>query len=207
MTRIALVVGHNQIQQGAVRVTPDKATEYVWCGRLCDMASNLSPDIRVFRREFKQAGVSAELRACYAEVDAWGADVSAEIHFNAFASPAATGTETLYATGAGKIVAQRVQSAVVAALGLPDRGAKPVGASARGYTSLISGKAPAVLLELYFGSNSDDCRRADLRRGEVATALVRALGGPLVPDVPSPPPDSLEARIAALEARMDAAGI
>lgn len=207
--KIGIVIGHNERAQGAVRAT-DGTSEYVWNGRLAEMIRALNPDqVRIFRRKSQPN----EIRACYAEVDAWGADVTCELHFNAAAAPSATGTETLYATNAGKAVAERVQAAMVKALGLRDRGLLER-KTGNGATSLLAGRAPAVLIEPYFGSNPADCRVADARMADLADAVFRALGGDRAARVsggagspaPSAPPANLtpEQRLDALEARMDA---
>ena len=204
--RIAIIVGHNSKAQGAVRVT-DGVSEYVWNGRLADEIQNLDPaNVRVFRR-VAAASYGAEIRACYAQVDAWGADVSCELHFNASAG-GATGTETLYATTAGKSVALKVQAQMVSALGLKDRGLLQR-TTGNGAGALLAGKAPAVLVETYFGSNVGDCGRADERFVALARGIFSGLGGEVAPSsAPIPPVEAtLEERISAIEYRLDVAGI
>lgn len=196
--KIAIVVGHNEKAQGAVRVT-DGRTEYDWNSELAAAIRDLNPkQVMVFHRKHDPAGYTAEIHDCYARCDMWGADVSCELHFNSFTT-AASGTETLFATKAGKAVAEKVQAAMVGALGLRDRGLlhRPSG---RGAGSLIAGKAPAVLVEPYFGSNPTDCLRADERFGKLAEAIFSALGG-AVP-VPLPQPSLIETRLTALEDRV-----
>jgi N-acetylmuramoyl-L-alanine amidase len=195
--RIAIVIGHNSRAQGAVRVT-DGRTEYDWNGVLADKIKALNPGaVGIFRRQ-PAATVGAEIRAAYALVDAWGADVSCELHFNANVSPGATGTETLFATSAGKVVAAKVQAAMVAALGLRDRGLvhRPAG---NGALSLLTGKCPAVLTEAWFGSNAGDCETADARVDLLARAILVGLGGALAASPLPSPPRTLEARVDALE--------
>ena len=215
LRKIGIVVGHNQRAQGAVRVT-DGVSEFVWCSKLAEMIRALNPEqIGVFHREHNPSGVGAEVRAVYAEVDAWGAYVTCELHFNSF-NASATGTETLYATNAGKLVAIDVQKAMLKALGLRDRGLvhRQTG---NGAPALLAGRAPAVLIEPYFGSNPADCHAADAGRDLLAFELFTALGGvvtsakgpKLVRDEPAPRPpvgETLYARIAAVERRLDAAG-
>jgi len=210
--KIAIVVGHNAKAQGARRATEDGESEFVWCGRLADLMAQSWPEtVRVFRREATPSGYEAEIRAAYAKVDAWGTEVSAELHFNAAISPAASGTETWYVTDAGRAVAKRVSDALVQVLGLPDRGIKRAGKAlapgvdgTRGYASLIAGRAPAVLVELYFGSNASDCRRADAVRPDLARALYEALTDSVAAAPPPIEPRSVEARLATLEARVAA---
>ena len=202
--RIAIVIGHNSKAPGAIRVS-DGVSEYVWNSRLADEIQNLNPTtVRVFRRK-PNPSYTAEIRLVYAEVDAWSAEVSCELHFNAFTA-ASTGTETLYATSAGKKVAMAVQAQMVSALGLKDRGLVHR-ASGRGSESLLAGKAPAILVEPYFGSNPTDCARADENFVTLARAIYAGLGGgPAIGSMPRPPvAATLEERVSAIEERLDAA--
>ncbi|MDF3606144.1 N-acetylmuramoyl-L-alanine amidase [Paracoccus sp. DMF-8] len=171
MTKIALVVGHNARSQGAVRVT-DGRSEYDWMGDLSAQILAANPGrYRVFRRP---AGVvyTREISQTYAEVDAWGASGSIELHFNAAAASTATGTETLTSgTKGSRRLATLIQSAMVGVLGLRDRGLLVRDRKARGGESLWAGRAPAVLIEPYFGSNAGDCAAADRHFHQLAAGI------------------------------------
>jgi N-acetylmuramoyl-L-alanine amidase len=174
--RIAVKVGHNVKAQGAVR--KDGISEWIWNCELADMIRQHDPDsVRVFLREPGAGGV----RKAYAAVDAWNADVSIELHFNSVGSSQATGTETLSSGSKGSLaLAEKVQEAMVGVLGLRDRGIlirTPWGKTKlerRGSTSLHAGKAPAVLIEPYFGSNPGDCATADRNKQALACAIYNA---------------------------------
>jgi N-acetylmuramoyl-L-alanine amidase len=154
---LAIIVGHNSERQGAVR--PDTGeTEFVWNGRLArrmqTIAAHYGINARVFYRT-PAGGYSAEIRRVYAETDRWGADATVELHFNGADSPEATGTETLTSgTALSLRLAEHVQREMVIALGLRDRGIKTRAGSDRGGMSLISGRAPAILVEPFFGSSA-----------------------------------------------------
>lgn len=179
---IGLVVGHNSTSRGAVRVT-DGVPEWVWNTRLAEQMQSLSPnEIRIFYRT-AGLGYTAEIKKVYAETDAWGADVTAELHFNSIGLPEVTGTETYYHSKAGKVFADLAQAAMLDALGLRDRRTIQR-TEGRGALSLSSGKAPAVLLEPYFGSNANDCEIADANFNKLAGSLVTALKGTPVLTVP-----------------------
>lgn len=172
--KIAIVVGHNARAQGAVRVT-DGRTEYDWNGVLAEMIAAHDPEaVRVFHR-VPGGGYSAQIDRVYAQVDAWGAHVSLELHFNA-ASPAAHGCETLSSGTLGSLaLAERVQAAIVVDLPVRDRGIKLRGkGQGRGWRSLWAGRAPAVLLEPYFGSNAAECHMADDYKEVLAEAIHEA---------------------------------
>lgn len=164
--KLAIVVGHNVRSQGAVR--PDTGeSEFSYNGRMAkymeQIANDYDLDVRVFYR-IPGGGYTAEIKRVYGDVDAWGADASIELHFNAAGSPNASGTETL-SSGSQKslILAQEVQMEMVEALDLRDRGIKVRNSrtKGRGYLSLVSGRAPAILTEPFFATSTRDQRSSD----------------------------------------------
>lgn len=171
--KLAIVVGHNAGAQGAVRVT-DGRTEFDWNGDLAALIHDIDPNsVRVFYRK-SSGGYRAEIRRVYAEVDDYGADLSMELHFNG-ASPAARGCETLSSgTEQSLRLANIVQRQIIEVLPVADRGVKIRGRDGRGGFSLWAGRTPAVLLEPYFGSNTDDCHLADDYKSVLAQAIYDA---------------------------------
>ena len=166
--RIALVIGHNARQPGAVRVTDD-VPEYRWNGQLAGAIAALAPDrYRIVHRTYG----AGEIARAYAEVDKLGVDASVELHFNSAADFRATGTETLTSGTRNSVrLATAMQHHMVRALGLRDRGLLVRGRGDRGGASLWTGVPPAVLIEPYFGSNAGDCARADLQFAALAAAI------------------------------------
>lgn len=172
--KIAIVVGHNEKAQGAVRAT-DGRTEYDWNTELAGLmeAAAGTHEIKIFHRT-PGGGYGAEIKRVYKQVDAWDAGCSIELHFNASAS-LATGCETLSSGSSGSLdLAARVQKAMVKMLQLRDRGVQIRARKDRGGLSLFAGKAPAVLIEPYFGSNAGDCARADMVKAALAASIVQA---------------------------------
>lgn len=163
--KLAIVVGHNKRSQGAVR--PDtNETEYQYNTRLAKMIADIAANqhceqviVQVFYRDENIGSYSAEIRDVYNRVDQWGADASIELHFNAAGSPTATGTET-FTSGSSRstILAEEVQMEMVEQLGLRDRGVKVRNrrTKGRGYLSLVSGRAPAILVEPFFATSIAD---------------------------------------------------
>lgn len=158
--RAAIIIGHNASAKGANALPPIGQSEWEFnCAVAEAMRYTKVMEIGVFRRQ-PGLGYSREIDLVYAQVNKFGADVSVELHFNA-ASPAATGTETLHSGSANSYtLASCIQRAMVSHLGLRDRGLKARGRSDRGGRSLHAGKAPAVLVEPFFGTNAEDCQKA-----------------------------------------------
>jgi N-acetylmuramoyl-L-alanine amidase len=167
---IGLVVGHNARAQGAVRVT-DGRTEFDWCGDLAAAIAAFDPARYVVLRRRAQGGYNAEIREVYAQADARNVAATVELHFNG-GGVGATGTETLTSgTARSRGMALLVQAGMVRALGLRDRGLLVRGRLDRGGASLWAGRAPAVMIEPYFGSNPRDCAAADRAFAQLAREI------------------------------------
>lgn len=177
--KLAIVVGHNAKSQGAVRSDTGES-EFVYNSKMAkymeEIAEDYDLDLKVFYRT-AGGGYTAEIRRVYAEVDKWGADASIELHFNSAGDPTASGTETL-TSGSPKstILAQEVQMEMVETLGLRNRGiiVRNERTKGRGYESLVTGKAPAILIEPFFGSGTKDrvASDEDGERKKIAEAIL-----------------------------------
>ena len=178
--KLAIIVGHTEADEGALSV-PMNVQEYTWNKDLADRI--LAVDSEVERKMFLRdhVGISGAYRAS----DDWGADLSVELHFNSADSKSATGSAVLYFPGSkkGKRFAGHIFEGMSGALGLRDwpKGTGGVvtpfqasGKAQRGLTSLRAGRAPATLLEPFFGSNPEDCATAQANKSAYATSVVRA---------------------------------
>jgi N-acetylmuramoyl-L-alanine amidase len=97
---------------------------------------------------------AADLKARTDLANEVGADLFVSIHNNALGSPAGSGTETFhyyYSSEASRRLAREIQTELVAALGLPDRGVKEAG-----FYVLRNTRMPAVLVEGAFLTNAGD---------------------------------------------------
>lgn len=179
MKRLAIVVGHNSEKQGARRADTGES-EFVWnsdLARMIEREADAYPDIelRVF---FRQPGMGyrREIEQVYEETDRWGANATIELHFNASNDASISGTETLTSgTPASMALAVDVNREMVGALALRDRGVKTRSAQDRGGRSLISGRAPAILIEPYFGTSSKGLKATDelAEKRRLAEAIMR----------------------------------
>jgi len=176
--KLAIVVGHTAKSPGARAALPIDQHEYEWnkdlAQRMAKAAATArgAPDVAVeiFLRD--RVGIAG----AYANAKAWGADGAMELHFNA-ATPAASGTETLFHTDVSRWLAEAVHGATLRALGLRDRGVKtPAQASGgRGERNLSQmGARPSILTEPFFGSNPGDAAIAHECKDALAAAQVSA---------------------------------
>lgn len=161
--KLAVVVGHNEKAPGAYAVAPIGRSEFDFNSDVAETMALIDKDygleVKVFKRP-AGVGYSTEIARAYAEVNAWRADVSVELHFNSYRYTS-TGSETLTSgSKKSRALAEKVQAEMLKQLKLHDRGVKVRKSSDRGGRSLHAGKAPAILVEPFFGSNRSDCEAA-----------------------------------------------
>lgn len=106
-----------------------------------------------------------------------GADLFVSIHCNAAANPQANGTEVwhYYNSRKGRQLAECIQNQIVNALGTTDRGVKSAQPGANGLYVLTHTNAIAVLVELAFISNTDDCLLLQQNPDCFARAIARGI--------------------------------
>jgi len=105
----------------------------------------------------------------------YGGTVMLSLHCNA-ATGSANGTETFYRGDTNKAMAERINAAVVAALGTRDRGVKTESASQHARLAIMAFQ-PCFLLEIGFIDNAGDRAKMldpDLRR-KACQGIVSAL--------------------------------
>lgn len=170
MSKLGIVVGHNSQAQGAVRSDTGES-EFVFNSRVAKhmqrYARRAYPDMetRVFFRR-PGAGYSAQIEEVYGETDRWGADLTTELHFNA------TGGGSLMLTSGTPTsmkFAQNTQDMIVSRFGQQDDGIS-TRRDGRGSKSLITGRAPAILVEPFHGDNESGAAKFDTPEEEVALA-------------------------------------
>lgn len=180
--KLAIVVGHNSDKQGAVRGDTGES-EFRFNSRIAEMMHEINrqnpvPNLEL-RTFFRRPGLgySREIAEVYDTVDRWGADASIELHFNGAADSRATGTEVLSSgTAASLRLATALQKEITRTLGLRDRGIRTRTRQDRGGQSLFSGRAPAVLVEPFFGSSPLGQQATDERHEERALAAAYLVG-------------------------------
>ena len=172
---IAITVGHRQSSQGARNT--DGVTEWTGNAPICQaIAEHLTSWGHIADVLYRPDSPDGMV-LLVAQLNRRGYDVAVELHFNSFSSAAATGSEVLYhhASQDGLLLALSVQTRMVDALGLPDRGVKRIYDRERGWSYLSGTSMPAIIVEPYFGSNPGDTARATERSAELAQAIAQGI--------------------------------
>jgi N-acetylmuramoyl-L-alanine amidase len=168
MLKVAVVVGHNSNKKGARALPPLDLHEFDYYNPIADIMVQEGPDFGLEVRKFNRQDVgsySQEIRNVYAEVDEYDPDISIELHFNSADAPNARRSEVLSSGSTNSLrLAAIIYDELVQSF---NRTAKPhlhvktLQNNDRGYVSLHAGRAPAVIVEPFFGSNNEDCLLAD----------------------------------------------
>ncbi len=162
MYKLAVIVGHKETSQGAPAGPPLDCSEYVYNTKVAQHMERLANDflVAVFVRD-KDLGYTKQIEKAYGQTDTWGADLTIELHFNG-GPETARGTVTLSSGTAKSLrfahLAQTRMLGLLNRTGKQDRGVKTRARSDRGGFSLVAGRAPAILVEPFFGSNEKDCK-------------------------------------------------
>lgn len=173
---VAIVIGHTNRSKGACSPF----------GIPCEfdfnkkVASYLECFADVYEYSTYTAGYTAMVKANAAKMNVHPYKLVIELHYNA-ATPLANGTEVLYyfASKTGKAYAEVAANMITQKFGTTNRGAKAlVKSSDRGFAAVYYPKAPAIMLEPFFGSNIEDANKFKGKEKEYADLImdfVRAL--------------------------------
>lgn len=118
------------------------------------------------------AGEDAAYTNVCLSANTWPADIFVSLHCNA-AAPAAKGTEALVYSrwSPADTLASWIQRQIVGSLGTVDRGVK----ERPRLVVLNSTHMPAVLVEMGFITNDDDCQMLINQQDELARAIARGI--------------------------------
>lgn len=158
MKKIAVVVGHHAKDGGAFSKTLGMS-EFDFYSKVVEKLSGCE----VFFHNHNIRSYTARIKDTAKRLNAGNFDLVVECHFNA-ADPVANGCETLYyfKSTKGREYAQIFSNTVARWTGIKLRngGLKAlVNKKDRGFASVFYPKAPAILIEPFFGSNPDDCEK------------------------------------------------
>ena len=154
MKKVAICIGHNKKHQGAVSLFLN-STEFAYNSRVAALIKKeLGSKVDLYNRKFL-GSYTKEMEDLSHRVNKENYTAVIELHFNS-AVPSASGCEALYFNGsqAGKYFADTFCDAIVKEYGSRNRGAKPLSTDTnRGYGFVQKMKAPAVIVEPFFGSH------------------------------------------------------
>ena len=153
--RIALCIGHNSIAQGAHSPFLG-TTEYLFNTRVAALVQEKLPGVEIFTRKW-QNSYTKEITELAERVNSKKFDLAVELHFNSSIT-GANGVEALYfhKSKTGLLMAESFCETIVMEYGSKDRGAKPLSSTTQnGFGFVQKMKAPAIILEPFFGSNSE----------------------------------------------------
>jgi N-acetylmuramoyl-L-alanine amidase len=169
MKTCALVIGHKKASPGAMNKTAG-LTEFTYNDRLSMDIENAVESVavqRVYRRTY---GSLPD------DINELAPDFIVSLHCNAF-NERASGTEVLYyhRSQNGKTMADILNTYLVEALGLKNRGIKPKTVEDRGGYLLKMTHAPCVIAEPFFIDNDGDLKAATDNRDALVDAYASAI--------------------------------
>lgn len=169
-TKIALVVGHSEKSRGAYNEEMNVHEYYLNEALAKDTrdAMNLDPNLEavlVYRKNGYNKLPS--------DIDKVKADIIICFHHNSTSNRTVQGTETLYyhRSVKSKAIAAEVQKQLVNVLEFRDRGIKGVDSEDRGAYVLKYTKAPCILIEPYFISETEGMIIAMNKRFDCAIGI------------------------------------
>lgn len=154
---IAFVVGHHENGKGA-KSSHLGVSEWDFYK---EVAYLLTSDVDIYFHNPLNRSYTSRIKETANKLNKRNYKLVIEAHFNA-ATPAANGVETLYyfESKIGKQYAQLFSTVVNQWTGIKmrNRGLKALtNKNDRGFASVFYPKAPAILIEPFFGSNKTDC--------------------------------------------------
>jgi len=175
MKKVGLVVGHRPSAQGAVNRSRN-VSEYKFYELFVEdlqscLASNGLANGVIIHRDDTRKGYNK----LPGRINKLGFDFIISFHANAY-NGRASGSEVLYCSKKGKILADIMQNSQMIALELPNRGLKYRDEEGRGGHLLWNTIAPCVIVEPFFIDNDDDLQRVSSRYEELIEAYAFAIG-------------------------------
>ena len=169
MKKYAVVVGHAQDSQGAVSPF-GIGSEWEYNSKV---ATYLSDVMDVYFHDHYRNGYSKMIDRTSSHINQHNYKLVLILHYNSFANQPANGTEVLHwhnnknsaelAKNLSKFISDRFKTT--------NRGNKPTNLSGRGGYELYKLKAPALLIEPFFGSSKSDVSKFKGKEKEYAQTL------------------------------------
>jgi N-acetylmuramoyl-L-alanine amidase len=176
MKKIALVVGHRASSPGAYG-NAGLPEWHFWNAAVSEIvarAEGIPVQLKVFHRKERGGGYTSKMKQLHREIDAWGADISVSLHFNASSHASANGHEVLYCSFSrnGKRYAEIMNNKFTEFLPNKDRGVKPKTKHDRGGGFLCRGRSACILIEPFFASHQNEYIQGGVSRGALIRSMV-----------------------------------
>jgi len=163
MKKIALVIGHRSRSKGAYGNAG--LAEWDFYNELAEeimaKASGENVKLKVFHRKEQGHGYTQRMKHLHQEIDAWGANISISLHFNASSHASANGHEVLHCASShtSKKYAETMNNCFTKHLDNRDRGVKKKTRKDRGGGFLCRGRSYCILIEPFFASQQSSYMR------------------------------------------------
>lgn len=156
--KVAVVIGHHERSKGAYSHHLG-VSEWDFYNMVVDCIN-----VDVYRHNHNIKGYTLRVRDTARKLNEKDYDLIISLHFNASDNPRANGCETLYYFDSrkGRDYAKRFSDLVHNRTGIKVRnnGLKALTQKRdRGFAMVYYPKAPVILIEPFFGSNSNDCEK------------------------------------------------
>ena len=159
MNKIAIVVGHDSIEQGAFSNLLKKS-EFAYYSEVVKLLP-----FDIYYRSTK-GGYKSKMEELAKQINGKGYTLVIELHFNSF-NGVANGSEALYFIGSniGKRYSEILAEGVAKEYGSTRRGAKAISqTNDRGYWFMKLMDPPAVIYEPFFADNVEAIKFKDINR-------------------------------------------
>lgn len=168
--KIAMCVSHQSDNQGAYGSEGEGewGFNHTLINNITGKISN--PNVRIFMRDKNISGYTNQMIDLHQKIDAWGADISVEMHFNSFSSDSVQGHEVLGCSDGGMNIAEYMNECFDEELPTSNRGAKRITSGDNGGGFCCRGVSLAIITEPYFGAH----QHKFVDGGELRENLIRA---------------------------------
>lgn len=159
--KIAAVIGHTEKSKGAYS-KHFKLREFDFYTKVAELLEGVD----IYTHDSSISGYVTRQKATAAILNSKDYDLVIELHFNHFSDASANGCETLYyfKSKHGKYYAELFSEVLNDYTGIKLRngGIKALANRRdRGFAAVFYPKAPAILIEPFFGSNKTDCEKIE----------------------------------------------
>lgn len=162
-SKIAFVIGHHKLSKGANSWFNLREYDF-YKQTINELEKICNYEFDVYEHDHNITGYTSRIKNTAKKLNKHNYGLVVELHFNSFFEDIANGCETLYfyRSVKGKEFASKFSEIVNESTGikLRNNGLKALSNKKdRGFASVYYPKAPAILIEPFFGSNLGDCNK------------------------------------------------